>query len=76
MPLRLTDYVRAIPDFPKPGILFRDITPPLASGEAFRQTIHDLAHYSRDKNLQVVAVAERRGFLIGGAVAVALREGL
>ena len=41
--LKLEDYIRSIPDFPKPGILYRDITPLLASAEAFRMTIEQLA---------------------------------
>ena len=48
MPFDLTPHIRAIPDFPKPGILFRDITPLLGSPEAFREAIHQMAAPFRD----------------------------
>ena len=66
---KLRGCVRAVPDFPKPGILFRDITPLLASPEHFRATI-DLFHerYRAEKIDQIVAI-EARGFLIGAALA-------
>ncbi len=75
MPLELTDYIRAIPDFPKPGILFRDITPLLSHPEAFRQAIHQLADYYRDKNVQLVAAAEARGFIFAAPLALELGVG-
>lgn len=74
--LQLTDYIRSIPDFPKPGILFRDITPLLASPEAFRQTVRQLADRVRSRQVQVVAAAEARGFLFAAPVALELGAGL
>jgi adenine phosphoribosyltransferase len=73
--LRLTDYIRAIPDFPKPGILFRDITPLLASAEAFRETIAQLAEHYRGAGIHVVAAAEARGFLFAAPLALELGVG-
>ncbi len=74
--LNLTDFVRAIPDFPKPGILFRDITPLLASPEAFRQAVLDLADHFRGKGVGLVAAAEARGFLLAAPMALELGVGL
>ncbi len=61
--MQLSDYIRAVPDFPKPGILFRDITPLLLSPEALRETIRQLAEQYRDARIDVVAAAEARGFI-------------
>ncbi len=71
----LTDYIRSIPDFPKPGILFRDITPLLASPTALRATIHQLADRFRGRQIDVVAAAEARGFLFATPLALELSAG-
>lgn len=71
----LTDYIRSIPDFPKPGILFRDITPLLASPAALRATIHQLADQFRDHRVDVVAAAEARGFIFATPLALELNAG-
>src|SRR6202042_2636011 len=73
--LHLPDYIRAIPDFPKPGILFRDITPLLACAEAFRETIIQLANHYRGAGIDVVAAAEARGFLFAAPLALELNVG-
>jgi adenine phosphoribosyltransferase len=73
--LQLADYIRAIPDFPKPGILFRDITPLLASNAAFRETIAQLANHYRDADIQAVAAAEARGFIFAAPLALELGVG-
>ncbi|HEV2971075.1 MAG TPA: adenine phosphoribosyltransferase [Pirellulales bacterium] len=73
--LRLTDYIRDIPDFPKPGILFRDITPLLAAPEALRETIAQLADHYRDARVGVVAAAEARGFIFAAPLAIELGVG-
>jgi adenine phosphoribosyltransferase len=65
----LEAYVRDIPDFPKPGILFRDITPLMASPKAFRTAVDGLAAYGRSVDARLVIGAEARGFLLGPAVA-------
>lgn len=75
-PLRLTDYIRSIPDFPKPGILFRDITPLLASPAAFREAVQRLAERFRDRRVEVVAAAEARGFLFAAPLALELQAAL
>ena len=74
--LELTDYIRSIPDFPKPGILFRDITPLLAAPAAFRQAVGELAEPFRLENVGVVAAAEARGFLLAAPLALELQAAL
>ncbi len=74
--LQLADYIRSIPDFPKPGILFRDITPLLASPKAFREAVRQLVDRVRDRQVQVVAAAEARGFLFASPVALELGAAL
>ncbi|NQT15444.1 MAG: adenine phosphoribosyltransferase [Planctomycetes bacterium] len=74
--LDLTDHIRSIPDFPKPGILFRDITPLLASPRALRQSVHQLAERFRDRQIDVVAAAEARGFLFAAPLALELDAAL
>jgi len=73
--VELADYIRAIPDFPKPGILFRDITPLLASPQAFRAAIMRLADHYRDAKIDIVAAAEARGFIFAAPLALELEIG-
>jgi adenine phosphoribosyltransferase len=74
--LNLADFIRAIPDFPKPGILFRDITPLLQSPAAFRETIRQLAEPFRGQRIELVAAAEARGFIFSAPLAIELDAGL
>jgi adenine phosphoribosyltransferase len=71
----LRDHIRNIPDFPKAGIQFKDITPLIAHAEAFRATIDRLAGLVRDLGVDVVASAEARGFIFGAPLAIALDRG-
>jgi adenine phosphoribosyltransferase len=71
----LAQYVRDIPDFPKPGIVFKDITPVMASPEALRGAVKGLADYARPLDIDVVIAAEARGFLLGAALALELGAG-
>jgi adenine phosphoribosyltransferase len=71
----LQAYVRDIPDFPKPGIMFRDITPLMASPKAFRMAVDGLAAYGRSVDAKLVVGAEARGFLLGPAVAAEMEAG-
>ncbi len=68
-------YIRNIPDFPKPGIIFRDITPLLADGAAFRDVVDRLSEPYRGRVDMVLGI-ESRGFLFGAAVAYALGAGV
>jgi adenine phosphoribosyltransferase len=69
MAVDLQSYVRDIPDFPKPGITFKDITPVLASAEALDAAVTQLADLTRALEVDVVIGAEARGFLLGTALA-------
>tara|TARA_R110002095_G_scaffold159290_2_gene138087 strand:- start:4640 stop:5173 length:534 start_codon:yes stop_codon:yes gene_type:complete len=68
----LKNYIREIPDFPKPGILFRDITPLLADPAAFQAVIDRLTDYYRDKQITAILAAEARGFIFAAPLALAL----
>jgi adenine phosphoribosyltransferase len=72
---RLERLIRNIPDFPKPGILFRDITPLLADPSGLALAIELLANPFRGKNIDLVVGAESRGFIFGTAVACCLSAG-
>ena len=74
--LNLEDHIRSIPDFPKPGILFRDITPLLANPAAFHAAIHEMAAPFRDAGVELVAAAEARGFIFAAPLALELHAGL
>jgi adenine phosphoribosyltransferase len=74
--LNLADYIRCIPDFPKPGILFRDVTTLLAAPEAFRRAVVDMANPFRRDKIDVVAAAEARGFIFAAPVALELNASL
>jgi adenine phosphoribosyltransferase len=73
--VNLESYIRDIPDFPKPGVIFKDITPLLASAEGFRQAIDALAEPYEDAGVTKVLGAEARGFILGGALAYRLGTG-
>ena len=71
----LRRLIRDIPDFPKPGILFRDITPLLADPSGLALSVELLANPFRGKNIDLVVGAESRGFIFGTAVACCLSAG-
>jgi len=67
-PINLRDYVRDIPDFPKPGIVFKDITPLLADGDAFSASVSEMACLV-PPDTDVIVGIESRGFIFGAALA-------
>ena len=73
--IQLEDFIRAVPDFPKAGILFRDITPLLADSAAFDASVELLAEPFMDAQIDYVAAVEARGFIFGSAVAGLLSAG-
>ncbi len=75
-PPNLAEFIRDIPDFPKPGILFRDITPLLQSPMAFQETIQQLAQPFRGQGIDLIAAAEARGFIFAAPLALELNAGL
>src|SRR6202171_1051423 len=71
----LKDAIRSIPDYPKPGIIFRDITTLLGNPRAFRRAIDELVQPWAGQKIDKIAGMEARGFIIGGAVAHQLSAG-
>jgi adenine phosphoribosyltransferase len=72
---RVRQSLRAIPDYPKPGILFQDITPVLRDGPLLRDVVAEMCRPFRDSSVTHVLGIEARGFILGGAVAAALGAG-
>src|SRR5205823_7828264 len=72
----LSQYIRDIPDFPKPGILFKDITPLLADPPAFAESVRRLAERYSQSPIDAIAAAEARGFLFAAPLALQLRKPL
>ena len=68
-------YIRAIPDFPQPGVMFRDVTPLLADAAAFARCIDALAEPWQSSGVQAVCGIEARGFIFGAALAQKLHAG-
>jgi adenine phosphoribosyltransferase len=71
----LRPFIRDVPDFPKPGILYKDITPLLADVEAFRAAIDAFAAAFRGRGIDIVAAPEARGFIFAAPLALALGAG-
>lgn len=71
----LKSRIRDIPDFPKPGVVFKDITPLLADGQAFRSALDLLGDRYQDRGVDAVVGVEARGFIIGAALAYKLGAG-
>jgi adenine phosphoribosyltransferase len=72
---RLRELIREIPDFPRPGISFKDITPLLADPAELGHAVRELAAYARPLQVDCVVAAEARGFLLGPALALELGAG-
>ncbi|MCM8797549.1 MAG: adenine phosphoribosyltransferase [Candidatus Omnitrophica bacterium] len=73
--INLENFIRNIPDFPKPGILFRDLTTLLQDKLAFKEAIDTLSNKFKDKKIDTVVAVEARGFILGGAIAHKLQAG-
>ncbi len=73
--MRLEDHIQDIPDFPKPGIVFKDITPLFLDAGALQHAIDRLADYAASRSVDFVVSAEARGFVLGAAVAAASGAG-
>ncbi len=72
--MNLKAFIRDIPDFPKPGIIFKDITPLLASPEAFTHAIDDLCQHYSPMQIDAIAAAEARGFLVAAPMAIKMKK--
>ena len=71
----LRAHIRDIPDFPRPGIVFKDVTPLFLDADALRSAVDAIADYARSVEADYVVSAEARGFVLGGAVAAATGAG-
>jgi adenine phosphoribosyltransferase len=71
----IRENIRSIPDYPKKGVIFRDITPLLKNRKAFSMCIEELAERVRGKHIDYIVGAEARGFIIGAALALRLKLG-
>lgn len=69
------DYIRVIPDFPQQGIRFKDITTLLKNGEVYRNAIDEIAKFAMDKEIDLIAGPEARGFVIGAPLSYSLGKG-
>lgn len=72
----LTKYIRNIPNFPKPGILFKDITPLLADPDAFHAAIHAMIQHYEKTPIDAISAAEARGFLFAAPMAFLMKKPL
>ena len=70
----LKDYIRSIPDYPKKGILFRDITTLIKDADAFKETINQIVDRSKNFKIDKIAAIESRGFVFASAVSYILRK--
>jgi adenine phosphoribosyltransferase len=71
----LRSHIQDVPDFPRPGIVFKDITPLLLDAEALEYAVSELAGYAKARRADFIVSAEARGFALGGAMAVAAGAG-
>jgi len=67
--------IRVVPDFPQQGIRFKDITTLLKNGELYKKAIDEIAEFAKDRNIDVIAGPEARGFVVGAPLAYALGVG-
>ena len=74
--MNLSAFIRDVPDFPKPGILFKDVTPLLASPDAFEFAISRLSAHYATRSIDAIAAAEARGFLFAAPMAIELHTPL
>jgi len=72
----LKTLIRDVPDFPKKGVIFKDITPLLKDGEKFKESIDEISNRYLDKKIDIVVSIEARGFIIGSAIAYRLQAGI
>jgi adenine phosphoribosyltransferase len=74
--LDLRDFIADVPDFPEPGIVFKDISPLLAHADAFLQAVDEMAGPFVDKGVDIVVGIESRGFLLAGSIAERIGAGV
>ncbi|MGA9290134.1 MAG: adenine phosphoribosyltransferase [Anaerobacillus sp.] len=69
------DYIAVVEDYPKEGIRFKDITPLMQNGDAYRGVVNDIADFAKDKDVDVIVGPEARGFIVGCPVSYILGVG-
>ncbi len=69
------EYIEIVEDFPKKGIVFKDITPLMQDGEAYKKAIDEIVQYTKEKNADVIVGPEARGFVVGCPASYALNIG-
>ncbi|UOR12210.1 adenine phosphoribosyltransferase [Halobacillus amylolyticus] len=69
------EHIAIVQDWPKEGITFKDITPLMDNGKAFKSAVDEIVHYSKDKEIDLVVGPEARGFIVGCPVSYALEIG-
>ena len=75
MALDLHQYIASIPDYPEKGIIFRDISPLMADGEAYKEATDQIVEFAKDKGVEMIVGPEARGFIFGAPVALELGVG-
>lgn len=73
--MNLKDYVASIKDYPKEGVMFRDITPAMLDGKAYKKVCDEMVEFAKEVNAEVIVGPEARGFIFGCPVAYALEVG-
>lgn len=71
----LKQFITIVPDYPKPGIKFKDITPLMDNGEAYKYATDQIVNYAKEKQIDIIVGPEARGFIIGCPVAYSLGVG-
>jgi adenine phosphoribosyltransferase len=71
----LTKYIASVPDYPTEGVVFRDISPLMADGEAYQYATEQIVEYAKNKNVEMIVGPEARGFIVGCPVAYSLGVG-
>jgi adenine phosphoribosyltransferase len=75
MKMDYKQYIQVVPDFPQPGIKFKDITTLMQNGEVYKQAMNEIVEYAKDMDIDVIVGPEARGFIVGCPVAYALELG-
>jgi adenine phosphoribosyltransferase len=73
--MNFKDYITIVPDWPKPGITFKDISTLMDNGDAYRAATNEIVKYAKDKQVDIIVGPEARGFIVGCPVAYALGIG-
>lgn len=73
--MNLKDYIKIVHDWPKEGVEFKDITPLMADGKAYKEAVNQIIQYAKEKEAEIIVGPEARGFIVGCPVAYALETG-